>query len=146
MEMESKLGLKGRTFYRIGSQDCFSKKPDYKGGGQGESTAEVFAKYGLVMHPADVDRSQKIRRFRERLRVKTDADGNMIERPMLVTYRTCKDFIRTIPAIPVDENNIEDVDGDSEDHGFDDSAQICLLRDIRGVSKKSASRLDRMGV
>lgn len=145
-DREAKLGLAGRTFYRIGSQDCFSKKPDYKGGGQGESTAEVFAKYGLVMQPADVDRAQKIRRFRERLRVKTDSDGNMIERPMLVTYRTCKDFIRTIPAIPVDENNIEDVDGDSEDHTYDDSCQICMMRDLKASGARRKDKLQEAGV
>ncbi len=146
IEREKRLGLTGHKIVRFGSQDCFSKKPDYKGGGQGEATAEIFAKYGLVMQPADNDRAQKIRRFRERLRIKTDEQGNMIERPMLVTYRTCKDFIRTIPAIPLDETNIEDVDADSEDHCYDEAAQICLMRDLKGVSKKPGGRLEKAGV
>jgi len=40
---EEQLGIKGRSVIRLAGKDSFNKKPDYQGGGQGPSTAEVFA-------------------------------------------------------------------------------------------------------
>ena len=76
------MGIKGRPITRLAGPDCFSKKPDYRGGGQGPSTAEVFAGKGVVLVPGDPTRATKIRRFRERLDVpeegmKTAADAQV---------------------------------------------------------------------
>jgi len=44
--------------------------------------------------------------------------------PMVQIYSTCEQFIRTIPALVQDENNIEDIDTDGEDHCFDSETEI----------------------
>ena len=40
-------------------------------------------------------------------------------KPGLVFFSNCKKAIETIPTLPRDANNIEDVDTDGEDHAFD---------------------------
>lgn len=40
-------------------------------------------------------------------------------RPGLVIFKNCKNLIRTIPTLPKDKTNIEDVDTDAEDHAYD---------------------------
>lgn len=90
---------------RLAGHDCFARKPNPMGGGQGPSTAEEFRKYGVILHPADPSRTLKMRQFH--LRLSLPADGSL---PMMLVYRTCEQFIRTIPDLVVDKNNIEDVD------------------------------------
>jgi len=131
---EKEMGIDGRKIMRISGSDCFNKKPDYRGGGQGPSTAEVFRNYGvangyksgLVLRPADEKRTLKIRQFRERLRV----PKNKKEMPMMMIYSNCKQFIRTIPALCVDEDNPEYIDTDMECHAFDESCHICMARPL----------------
>lgn len=43
------------------------------------------------------------------------ADG----RRKLIIFRRCKNLIRTLPVLPRDDENVEDVDSDSEDHAYD---------------------------
>jgi hypothetical protein len=59
-----------------------------------------------------------------RARLKGDADG----RPMLYTFSTCADFIRTVPALQHDPDRPEDVDTDGEDHAGDDARYACMSR------------------
>ncbi|CAB4188110.1 Terminase-like family [uncultured Caudovirales phage] len=54
--------------------------------------------------------------------------GESEDRPMLVLFDTCKDSIRTIPALQHDKNRIEDVDTDGEDHAGDDVRYACNSR------------------
>jgi hypothetical protein len=124
-EREERLGIDRRDIFRLSGPDCFNKKPDYKGGGQGPSTAEEFARQGLYLAPGDPSRQLKIRQFRERLRVPDD--GTM---PMLVVYSICEQFIRTLPLIQTDDNNVEDVSTKGEVHHYDAAAIMCMARPI----------------
>jgi len=136
IEREIKAELNNRIITRILSPDCFSKKPDYKGGGQGKSTSEVFSDYRLYCTPGDATRHLKIRQFRERLRVKVPEDGKEPERPMMLVYNTCDQFIRTIPILQVDAKNQEDVDTDLEDHCYDEACLLCMARPLGTAVKK----------
>lgn len=122
---EESLTIRNRVFERYAGPDCFQKKPDYKGGGQGPSTAEVFAlpQYRLKLRPGDPSRILKLRQFRRRLFVPEDGTA-----PMMQVYKACTEFIRTMPLIPVDKNNIEDVDTTCEDHIYDEACHICMAR------------------
>ncbi len=110
---------------RLCDPTCMNKKPDYKGGGQGPSTAEVFAGHGLIMQPGDPSRLLKIRQFHERLKV--PKDGTL---PMMMIFDTCKQFIRTIPLLQQDEHNCEDVDTKMEDHIYDEASHIAMARPL----------------
>jgi hypothetical protein len=133
-EHEQRLGLKGRRITRLCGPDCFAKKPDYRGGGQGPSTAEVFAGAGLFLSPGDPSRTAKIRQFHERLRPRDDGP------PMLQVYDTCLDFIRTIPLLTTDRHNVEDIDTTGEDHIYDEACHACMARPLAPGRGKTAER------
>lgn len=135
------------SIIRKAGPDCFQKKPNYLGGGQGPPTAEIFANHKLYMSPGDPSRKLKIRQFRERLRC-VDEDGNII-RPMMQVFKTCVQFIRTIPDLVVPDNDPEEVDTTGEDHVFDEACHICMARPIAmkiPETKESSytKRIDRL--
>jgi hypothetical protein len=68
----------------------------------------------------DKSRLACVAQCHERLRIKFDEDGNLLERPKFQVYReACPQFIRTVPSIPSDPLNPEDAWTDGEDHFFD---------------------------
>jgi hypothetical protein len=48
--------------------------------------------------------------------------------PMLAMFSTCRDSIRTIPALQHDADKPEDLDSDMEDHAADDTRYACMSR------------------
>jgi len=124
LEKEKAFGINDRKIIRLAGNDCFNKKPDYRGGGQGPSTAEVFKGKGVELRPSDALRILKIRQFRERLIIPKDS------MPMMMIYDTCKEFIRTIPALCADDINPEDIDTQQEDHIYDEACHICMARPL----------------
>jgi hypothetical protein len=94
----------------------------------GPSIAQMMARQGVVFRPADNKRvSQKGALSgwdQMRARLKGDEDG----RPMLYVFETCKDFIRTVPALQHDPDRPEDVDTDGEDHVADEARYGCMSR------------------
>lgn len=124
---EKDLGIWGRSITRLCDPTCCNKKPDYKGGGQGPSTVQEFAKFGVFMRPGDPSRKLKIRQFRERLSIPEDER----ERPMLQVYDTCRHFISTIPSLCMDDHDPEDIDTDQADHTYDEACHICMARPMK---------------
>lgn len=59
-----------------------------------------------------------------RSRMIGDGDGN----PMIACFSTCRDSIRTIPALQHDSNRPEDLDTTAEDHPADDWRYACMSR------------------
>jgi hypothetical protein len=126
-------GVFNPSIKRICDPTCFNKKPDYRGGGQGASTAEVFMGIGLNMLPGDPSRVLKWRQFHEHLRVPRDENEQVNGTPMVQCYSTCHHFIRTVPSLITDPNNIEDVESDSEDHCADEAALLFMARPITNI-------------
>jgi len=143
-QREAQLGLADRKVIRLAGHDCWNKKPNYDGGGQGKSTAEVFTGYGILLIKADSSRGLKIRQFRERLR------KNENELPMLMVAKTCNQFNRTIPNLNMDKHNVEDVDTKGEDHIYDEACHICMARPLKmrepadKPQNRFAARLDQL--
>jgi hypothetical protein len=132
IKREKDAGIWGSDkLIRLAGPDCWSKKPDYKGGGQGPSTAETFAEKRIFLTRGDPARTQKIQQFRERMYVPRDESGKQNDRPMLQVYRTCRHFIDLIPALSMDEDNMEDIDTDQEDHIYDESCHIVMARPLK---------------
>ena len=48
--------------------------------------------------------------------------------PMIYTFTTCRDSIRTIPKLQHDPKRAEDVDTNSEDHAADEWRYACMSR------------------
>jgi hypothetical protein len=93
--------------------------------GAGKNAAGGFS---LVFRPADNKRVPGKGALggwdQMRSRFIGDGDGN----PMIVTFSTCIDSIRTIPALQHDDTKPEDLDSDMEDHAADEWRYGCMSR------------------
>ncbi|MEF3697424.1 terminase large subunit domain-containing protein [Desulfolutivibrio sp.] len=137
-DREHRMGVAARTILRLAGPDCFAKKPDYRGGGQGPSTAEEFARHGVFLAPGDPSRRLKIRQFHERLRPCGDMP------PMLQVYDTCEQFLRTIPLLTADRHNVEDIDTTGEDHIYDEACHVCMARPLALCAARPATESGRI--
>jgi hypothetical protein len=52
--------------------------------------------------------------------------GSSREEAGLFVFDTCKQFIETVPSIPRDQRDMDDVDTDCEDHIADESRYRCM--------------------
>ena len=86
----------------------------------GESIAEIAERQGVYFDKADNERIAGLAQVHERM--KFGADG----RPRLYVFNTCRDFIRTIPALIYDEHKVEDVNTEGEDHIYDETRYMCM--------------------
>lgn len=100
---------------------------------RGDSVADMMQDIGVTMRPAERNRIAGKMQVHERLRF--DEKG----KPGMYIFSTCKDFIRTLPAIPYDQFNPEDIDTDSEDHQYDDCRYMCMARPIAARESKFKS-------
>ena len=54
--------------------------------------------------------------------------GDVEDRPMILMFSTCRDLIRTLPAMQHDAARAEDLDTDGEDHCVDECRYACSSR------------------
>ena len=86
--------------------------------------------HGLIFNQGDNQRMPGKLQVHERLRF--DKDG----RPMLYFFSTCRDMIRTLPALPYDQHRIEDIDTKAEDHAYDSLRYFCQFRPLAAKGLK----------
>jgi hypothetical protein len=105
----------------------------------GPSIAERMSREGVTFRRADNKRVAQMGALggwdQMRQRMKGDGDG----RPMIYTFSTCVDSIRTIPALQHDLDKPEDLDTDGEDHAADEWRYACMSRPyqpMRAAEKK----------
>ena len=112
---------------------------------RGDSVAQMMepqnGRDGVYFRRGDNTRLAGKMQFHERLRF--DADG----KPKMQIFRTCRQFIRTIPALPYDMRKAEDVDSDSEDHIYDEARYFLMARpmpvsDPRTIVRRQWNPLD----
>lgn len=141
--------VRPEDIHRIAGPDLFAKKPNPGGQGQGPPTSEVYAEVGrklkhqLIFRVGDPTRHLKIRQFHERLRVREDG------RPMMLIYKTCTQFFRTMGNLIMDEHKIEDVNTKGEDHQYDEACHICMARPLalpgdKPLLSATDKRIDRL--
>jgi hypothetical protein len=99
---------------------------------QGESIYEKAIKHGIYFSKADNARLSGWQQMRYRLSF--DENGY----PMMYVFDNCKAFRRTIPLLMFDENKVEDLDTDGEDHVADDSRYFCMSRPIKPREVKAS--------
>lgn len=126
--------------YRVADPACFKRDG-------GPSIAERMMLRKVLFRPADNSRVAGWDQMRTRL-LGDDA-------PMLYTFSTCTDFIRTIPALQHDSTRAEDVDTDGEDHAGDEARYACMSRPwtrksvakepIRGIQDMTLNEAWKLG-
>jgi hypothetical protein len=101
--------------YGVADPACFSEDG-------GPSIAERMLRAGCgKWRPADNKRVAGWDQVRARLK----GDG---VRPMLYLFDTSTGLIRTLPALQHDDDRLEDVDSDAEDHAPDEARYACMSR------------------
>lgn len=94
--------------YTAASPDMWAKRGN--DAIQGESIAETFANSGVYLTKADNSRVNGWTRMREYLGVAPDG------LPWWQIFSTCRNLIRTLPALVYDKHRVEDVSDKCEDH------------------------------
>ena len=93
-------------------------------GDVGPSIAETMIQQGCRWRPSDRSPKSRINgklEIHKRLKV-TD------EEPGIRVFKTCKNLIRTLKTLPIDDKNPEDVDTNAEDHAYDALRYGCMSR------------------
>lgn len=86
-------------------------------GDPGPSLAEQMINRGCRWRPSDRSKGSRVagkNEFHYRLQV-----DEYLEQPRMVFFNNCVNCIAQIPVIPLDKDNIEDIDTDAEDHLYD---------------------------
>ena len=117
---ETRAGIRDRVKAGPADTQIFVAEPGRK------SYAQEMAAVGATFIEADKKPgSRKIgwQAIRTRLQaVMTAAKKHIpLEEPGLFVFETCTQFIRTVPVLPRDKNDNDDVDTDAEDHVGDES-------------------------
>ena len=105
---------------------------------RGDSVAQLMepqdGQGGVYFRPGENNRMAGKMELHERLRF--DGEG----KPKLYVFSTCRDFIRTLPALPYSLRAVEDVDSDAEDHIYDETRYFCMARPMKAKEKKTMRR------
>jgi phage terminase large subunit len=83
----------------------------------GESIADTYGSEGLYCDQASKNRLNGKDRVHKWLKVLKDHTG--VDYSRLRVFKSCSNLIRTLPALPLDDKHIEDVDTKAEDHAYD---------------------------
>lgn len=93
----------------------------------GPSIAAEMGREGIWWTPADNTRVARNGPISGWAQVRQRLVGQD-DRPMLYSFSTCRDFIRTFPAMQHDQRNPEDIDTGGEDHIGDETRYVCMSR------------------
>jgi len=97
-------------------------------GDVGPSIAETMIRNGCSWRPSDRSRNSRINgKLEVHRRLSVDLEK---EEPRIKIFNNCRNLIRTLPQLPLDKNNQEDVDTDAEDHAYDALRYGCMSRPI----------------
>ena len=102
------------------------------------STSDEYLAEGVLLTRADNDRLSGKRKVDRLLADLPDG------KPGLHVFSTCRNFLRTFPALPYSEIRPEDVDTDAEDHAYDalryglTNVNIQTVRPASAPMRKSA--------
>jgi len=95
---------------------------------RGDSVAQLMEprgdQKGVFFRPGDNTRLAGKMELHERLRF--DETG----KARLYVFSSCRDFIRTLPALPYSSHAVEDVDTAAEDHIYDETRYFCMARPV----------------
>jgi hypothetical protein len=111
----------------------------------GPSIAERMAREGVIFRRADNKRVTQKGALGgwDQMRARLKGEDGV---PMIYTFSTCVDSIRTIPALQHDPDKPEDLDTDGEDHAADEWRYACMSRPwITQAKAKEPSKIISVG-
>lgn len=87
----------------------------------GQSYAKEHKKYGVIWKKADKKPGSRIAGWRKIRELLLSSLESRMEEPGLFIFSNCVEWIRTVPTLPRDPKNIDDVDTNAEDHAGDET-------------------------
>lgn len=115
VEREAVMGIRGRCQPGPADSSIFSASP-----GQ-TSPADAMAQAGVKFVEADKSPGSRRRGWEAMRRMLTESGKPIAEGPGLWVFESCRQFIRTVPVLPRDAKDPDDVDSDAEDHIADET-------------------------
>ena len=127
--------LKGKHIYGVADPSIWDAS-------RGVSIAEVAERAKVYFEPGDNHRIPGWMQMHYRFAFDTNGV------PMLYVFKTCRNFVRTIPTLLYDEVHPEDIDTDLEDHIADMTRYVCMARPIKPVdaTPPKPKKYDPLGV
>ncbi len=122
--------LKGKKIYGIADPSIFDES-------RGESVAAMMAKPPAFIYWNPGDNTRIAGKMQYHYRFAFDEDGDC----MFQVFNTCRNFIRTIPALVYSESNVEDIDTDLEDHIYDECRYVMMENPITPKAASPAAVL-----
>lgn len=102
--------------------------------GMSRSIGQIFRENGVKWQPAWNAKGSRVNGAQEIIR--------LLSEDKLKIFSTCKHLLRTVPSLPPDENNPEDVDTEAEDHAWD-SLRYGIMRRRRAPAEEQKSGDER---
>lgn len=119
LQREREMGLTGRVLPGVADSAIFAVE-------NGQSIADDMARGGVKWEPSEKGAGSR-RAGWEKLRSLMAASlKRPMEAPGLFVFSTCRQFLRTVPTLPRDEKDPDDVDSDAEDHIADAVRYHCM--------------------
>lgn len=112
-----------RIRYGVLDSSVWSRRGDI-----GPSIVDTMRSEGVQWRPSD--RSPNSRHAGKAELHRRFAINEFTKQPTIKIFRTCTNLINEIPTLPLDENDPEDVDTKSEDHGYDALRYLCMSRPL----------------
>lgn len=103
-----------------------------KRGDVGPGIAETMVRRGCRWRPSDRSPNSRVNGKLEMHR--RFAKDGITQQPKLKIFSTCRNLIRTLPQLPCDPNNMEDVDTRAEDHAYDALRYACMSRPMGPIA------------
>ena len=101
------------------------------------SVADVLNRGGTLFRPAEKHKGSRMvgkQVLHNLLRINPETG-----KPGFMVFRTCKNFLRTVPQLQLDTKNPEDVDTKQEDHCYDEARYVLV-----GMTRSKPQRHDEM--
>lgn len=121
IEREQMMGIHGRVDDGPADSSIFTHE-------DGNCIADNFLPYGINWKAANKAPGSRIQGWSLLRELMDNATDDVLEEPGLWVTATCKQFIRTVPGLPRDEDNLDDVDTAAEDHIGDESRYEVLRK------------------
>lgn len=125
-EHDARLGYDYRQ--NLADPSIFSKI------GADRSIGQIFKESGIRWQEAWNGPRSRVNGAQEIIR--------LLSEDKLKVFSTCKHWIRTIPALPADHMNPEDVDSDAEDHAWDATRYGLMRRRRMPEEERASAHLD----
>ena len=122
LEMEEAMGYK-----------VFPGPADLPSAQDGADMAADFAR--LRVSWQEIDNKSRVAGWQQVRKRLLASKQTFLEDPGLFVFDTCRQFIRTVPILPRDTKNNDDVDSSAEDHCGDETRYMSMFRTKTGGSR-----------